>query len=101
MLGGIVPRVTEGERPSAGKWNSMADAAASYMTAMHGLCVKCHEEKVEQDPGQFQPAFAQCASCHGAALNFDLHEQGPYAPRSDRSNAERTVASSISGESAR
>jgi hypothetical protein len=80
----------------------MDEPAASYMNAMHGLCVKCHEEKVEQDPGQFQPAFAQCASCHETALMFDLREQGPYAQMPDgNGGGEKALADSISGHSAR
>ncbi|MBL6975960.1 MAG: polysulfide reductase NrfD [Deltaproteobacteria bacterium] len=37
--------------------------AKGYADAMHGLCVKCHEERA-LDPKVGKPVLGQCASCH-------------------------------------
>jgi len=37
--------------------------AVGYVRAMHGLCVKCHEEKAA-DPSLNKPTLGQCATCH-------------------------------------
>jgi len=39
------------------------DWAPGYMDAMHGLCIKCHEDILKQDP-QKDPGFARCEACH-------------------------------------
>jgi Ni/Fe-hydrogenase subunit HybB-like protein len=52
--------------------------AAGYMDAMHGLCIKCHEEKVEQEPVSFSPEFARCSSCHRDADGSGLRQMAPH-----------------------
>lgn len=35
-----------------------------YMDAMHGLCVRCHEDKVKEEPSRFAADFVRCTHCH-------------------------------------
>ena len=56
----------------------MTGFAAGYMDAMHGLCIKCHEEKVEKEPAVFDPEFARCTSCHRDANGSGLREMAPH-----------------------
>jgi hypothetical protein len=56
----------------------MTGYAAGYMDAMHGLCVKCHEERVEKEPASFDPEFARCSSCHRDADGSGLRQMAPH-----------------------
>jgi Ni/Fe-hydrogenase subunit HybB-like protein len=56
----------------------MTGFAPGYMDAMHGLCIKCHEEKVEKEPAVFDPEFARCTSCHRDANGSGLREMAPH-----------------------
>jgi hypothetical protein len=40
--------------------------AASYMDAMHGLCITCHEKSIAQSPEQCTPTLGRCDTCHDA-----------------------------------
>ncbi len=69
--------VTEGSRiklPEAG----MTGLAAGYMDAMHGLCVKCHEQKVKEDAQKYGAAFAGCLNCHRDVDGSQLRQMAPY-----------------------
>ncbi len=45
--------------------------AANYVTALHGLCISCHQERAK-DARVNKPALAQCATCHaGKVPAFD------------------------------
>jgi len=55
-----------------------AGYAVGYMDAMHNLCIKCHQRKVQEDPENFHRYFYECAQCH---RDFDLsllQEMEPY-----------------------
>jgi hypothetical protein len=52
--------------------------APGYMTAMHELCVTCHEEKVLEDPQRYPESFAECASCHRDESGATLRSMAPY-----------------------
>jgi hypothetical protein len=38
------------------------DLAPGYAAAMHGSCVKCHEERAA---AVGRPLLGECATCHG------------------------------------
>jgi Ni/Fe-hydrogenase subunit HybB-like protein len=42
-----------------------SDVAAGYTDAMHGLCIKCHEQQVASGKVE-NTTFAQCVGCHQA-----------------------------------
>ena len=53
--------------------------APSYMDAMHGLCVSCHEKKLALGQVDQGPGFAQCANCHRDTDATDFYKRAPYA----------------------
>jgi len=55
----------------------MTGFAAGYMDAMHLLCIKCHEEKIEKEPATYGPEFARCRNCHRDASGLELEETAP------------------------
>jgi hypothetical protein len=55
----------------------MTGIAAGYMDAMHGLCIKCHEEKIENQPVNYGPEFARCSNCHRDADGSELQQTAP------------------------
>ncbi|MBN1608347.1 MAG: Ni/Fe-hydrogenase cytochrome b subunit [Polyangiaceae bacterium] len=52
--------------------------ASSYMDAMHGLCVPCHEEKVRDEPKTYPASFAECGGCHSDLDGRQLRQMPPY-----------------------
>jgi len=52
--------------------------AVGYMDAMHGLCITCHKQTVEEGRVEVSKAFADCATCH-------LERQLPGPPEVDPS----------------
>jgi len=46
---------------NGGRYNEMA---ASYEEAMHGMCVKCHQQEASR---KARPQLAECATCHPPA----------------------------------
>jgi hypothetical protein len=64
----------------------MTGYATGYMDAMHGLCIKCHEEQVETEPATYGAEFATCTSCHRDADGSRLRELAPYVVK------EKTIA---------
>jgi hypothetical protein len=59
--------------------------ARSYADAMHGLCVKCHEE---QDQQAGQTRLATCRACHG---NYEA----PQADARGKTDRERASVASV------
>jgi len=57
----------------------MKGLAIGYMDAMHGLCIKCHQQKVEKELDQYGSNFAQCLNCHREVDFSQLHKLKPYA----------------------
>jgi len=59
--------------------------APSYVDAMHGLCVNCHQKKLAELPEK--PDLARCTTCHETSapdhLSDDMKERwsGPYFNR--------------------
>jgi len=45
---------------------------------MHGLCIKCHEEKVENESATYGAEFSRCTNCHRDADGSRLREMAPY-----------------------
>lgn len=52
--------------------------APSYMDAMHGLCIRCHEEKARKKPANFANDFALCTGCHRDVDGSCLKRTPPY-----------------------
>ena len=50
----------------------------SYMDAMHGLCVRCHENKAREEPSALPPTFTRCTHCHTGFDGAELERIGPY-----------------------
>jgi Ni/Fe-hydrogenase subunit HybB-like protein len=40
------------------------DKAPSYKDAMHGLCISCHKQKIQEEPQKYNDDFARCKICH-------------------------------------
>ncbi len=55
--------------------------AAGYMEAMHGLCITCHKQKLAQEPQNYRPGFADCATCHRDIDGTYLRRMSPYMTR--------------------
>ena len=53
--------------------------ASSYMDALHGLCIKCHEDQLRQRE-ELGKDFARCAACHGAPDAVSIRSMPPYRP---------------------
>jgi hypothetical protein len=45
---------------------------------MHGSCVRCHRQFVQENPAQYPPRFAECRQCHRDVKNDYLRELEPY-----------------------
>jgi Ni/Fe-hydrogenase subunit HybB-like protein len=54
--------------------------APGYMEAMHGLCIRCHEQKAQEDPQRYGPAFGRCDACHREFEDLDHRQMAPYVP---------------------
>jgi len=52
--------------------------AVGYMQAMHGLCITCHEERVEEQPEKYAARFAECNTCHREDNGSALRRLLPY-----------------------
>lgn len=64
----------------------MAGLAVGYMDAMHGLCIRCHEQKVKKEPATYGKHFSTCTNCHRDTDGSPLRQMAPYTPT-------RTIAS--------
>lgn len=56
----------------------MTGMAASYMNAMHGLCVTCHDKKAKEAPDTFGTWFKECSNCHRDTSRETLEKMAPY-----------------------
>ena len=63
--------------------------APSYMSAMHGLCIKCHAEKVRASSAQYPRQFAECENCHRDLDDATLKSRQPYAVQPGWANDHR------------
>ncbi len=53
--------------------------AAGYMSAMHEMCIVCHQQKVAESPQEYDPEFAECANCHRDVDGTRIYEMKPYS----------------------
>jgi Ni/Fe-hydrogenase subunit HybB-like protein len=65
----------------------------SYMDAMHGLCVTCHEQVVREGTVEVAAHFSNCATCH-----HDLKLPGPPMPERTLLAEARTGSADRPGE---
>jgi len=65
--------------------------AASYVDAMHGLCVRCHEQKRTEESARFGEGFARCLNCHRNATGAPVERVAPYVV-TGRAADERQIA---------
>ncbi len=54
--------------------------APGYVEAMHGLCLRCHEELAESEPDRFTSEFARCDVCHREFQDTAHKRMAPYVP---------------------
>ncbi len=57
----------------------MRGFAVGYMDAMHGMCITCHQQKIEKESHKYGSNFADCTNCHRDIDASQLHEVEPYA----------------------
>jgi hypothetical protein len=55
---------------------------------MHGLCIKCHEEKVETEPATYGAEFARCTSCHRETDDSELRQMAPHVVKEANAGVE-------------
>ncbi len=67
--------------------------AAGYVAAMHGLCVKCHEENVRERPADTPQHLERCDTCHDADRGVDLERMRPDNARLRDGRGARTGGS--------
>ncbi len=69
--------------------------APGYMDAMHGLCIRCHENLSETQPEVYGTEFGRCDVCHREFKDTDHRRLAPYVPMPPGhvmlSNAEKTA----------
>jgi Ni/Fe-hydrogenase subunit HybB-like protein len=54
--------------------------APGYEQAMHGLCVKCHEQLAQEKPEIYGAAFGRCDVCHRFSGEAQYRMMAPYVP---------------------
>lgn len=54
--------------------------APGYMTAMHGLCIGCHEDLSNKEPEKYGKEFARCDVCHRDFEDTEHRRMAPYVP---------------------
>jgi Ni/Fe-hydrogenase subunit HybB-like protein len=77
------------EEPEEG----MTGYAVGYLDAMHDLCIKCHEEKVEKEPATYGTAFSACANCHRDTDGSELRQTAPYVDKGTVAGLTKTESS--------
>jgi hypothetical protein len=55
--------------------------APSYMAAMHGLCERCHQQMVEDNPTDYEAYLGECRACHRQVDGIYLRQLGPYVSK--------------------
>jgi Ni/Fe-hydrogenase subunit HybB-like protein len=53
--------------------------APGYRDAMHGSCIKCHEQRMKDQPDAYAAQFVRCDNCHNVDYDTELHSLSPYA----------------------
>ncbi|MFH1745408.1 MAG: NrfD/PsrC family molybdoenzyme membrane anchor subunit [Planctomycetota bacterium] len=54
--------------------------APGYMDAMHGLCIRCHEQMSDEQPDVYGVEFSRCDFCHREFQDTDHRRLAPYVP---------------------
>jgi Ni/Fe-hydrogenase subunit HybB-like protein len=54
--------------------------AIGYVDAMHGLCIRCHEQLSADQPERYGDAFGRCDVCHREFQDTDHRRLAPYVP---------------------
>jgi Ni/Fe-hydrogenase subunit HybB-like protein len=70
VKGSIVPPVEGG----------LKGFAPGYMDAMHGLCIRCHEDLAAKEPEKYGKEFARCDVCHRDFEDPEHRRMAPYVP---------------------
>jgi Ni/Fe-hydrogenase subunit HybB-like protein len=83
--------------------------APGYMEAMHGLCIRCHEQLSKDNPAKYGAEFARCDVCHREFQDTDHRRLAPYVPmppghllthdRTGNTGEDKAPALSSTGES--
>ncbi len=60
-----------------------AGYAVGYMDAMHGLCIGCHKQKLEEAPQSYPRGLADCGSCHRDIDGTQFRRMSPYVASVD------------------
>jgi hypothetical protein len=53
--------------------------APGYRDAMHGTCIVCHQQQVQDKPDAYAAQFSRCDNCHNTEYDDEIHRTGPYA----------------------
>jgi hypothetical protein len=81
------------EAPKA-RWGE----AVGYMYAVHGLCVKCHEQEGLRAPGETPENLNRCMTCHNVDWREDVRRMEPHRRQADRMAVDSgSLASSAGG----
>jgi Ni/Fe-hydrogenase subunit HybB-like protein len=59
--------------------------AVGYMEAMHGLCIGCHKQRLEEAPQDYRRDFADCGCCHRDIDGTQFRRMSPYVASKDDS----------------
>lgn len=70
VAGSIIPTTEAG----------LVGFAPGYMDAMHGLCIRCHEQLSEEQPETYGTEFGRCDVCHREFQDTDHRSLAPYVP---------------------
>ena len=54
--------------------------APGYMDAMHGLCIRCHEQLSREQSEEYGTEFGRCDVCHREFQDTDHRRLAPYVP---------------------
>ncbi len=54
--------------------------APGYMDAMHGLCIRCHQDLADRQPQKYGKDFARCDVCHRDFEDPEHRRMAPYVP---------------------
>lgn len=54
--------------------------APGYMDAMHGLCIRCHQQLSQEQPEVYGTEFGRCDVCHREFQDTDHRRLAPYVP---------------------
>lgn len=70
VAGSIIPTTEAG----------LVGFAPGYMDAMHGLCIRCHEQESASQPEVYGTEFGRCDVCHREFQDTDHRRLAPYVP---------------------